>query len=64
MIRTLGKLNPMNLLGIRSVVRLARIANSITDLIGQTPVVKLNRITDDSSADIYLKLEFMNPEAV
>lgn len=61
MIRTLGKLNPMNLLGIRSVVRLARIANSITDLIGQTPVVKLNRITNDSSADIYLKLEFMNP---
>ncbi len=40
---------------------MARIANSITELIGQTPVVKLNRITNDTQADVYLKLEFMNP---
>ncbi|MGC4378623.1 cysteine synthase A [Fictibacillus sp. Mic-4] len=40
---------------------MARVANSITELIGQTPVVKLNRLTDDSQADVYLKLEFMNP---
>ncbi|MDP4553352.1 cysteine synthase A [Alkalihalobacillus macyae] len=38
-----------------------RVANSITDLIGQTPIVKLNRITDDNHAEVYLKLEFMNP---
>jgi cysteine synthase A len=40
---------------------MARVAQSITDLIGQTPVVKLNRITTDEMADVYLKLEFMNP---
>ncbi|MFC0190396.1 cysteine synthase A [Fictibacillus aquaticus] len=40
---------------------MARVAQSITELIGQTPVVKLNRIVDENVADIYLKLEFMNP---
>lgn len=40
---------------------MTRIANSVVDLIGQTPIVKLNRLTDDSSADVYLKLEYMNP---
>ncbi|GAA0439468.1 cysteine synthase A [Lentibacillus halophilus] len=38
-----------------------RVAENITQLIGQTPIVKLNRSVDDDSADIYLKLEFMNP---
>ncbi|APC46776.1 cysteine synthase A [Virgibacillus halodenitrificans] len=38
-----------------------RVADNITKLIGETPVVKLNRMTDEDSADIYLKLEFMNP---
>ena len=40
---------------------MAKIANSIVELIGQTPVVKLNHIVDENSADVYLKLEFMNP---
>ncbi len=40
---------------------MARVVQSITELIGQTPVVKLNRIVDEDSADVYLKLEFMNP---
>ena len=40
---------------------MARIANSIVELIGQTPVVKLNHIVDENSADVYLKLEYMNP---
>ncbi|MCQ6276739.1 cysteine synthase A [Bacillus sp. V3B] len=40
---------------------MARIVNSVTELIGQTPVVKLNRIVDENSADVYLKLEYMNP---
>jgi len=40
---------------------LVRIANSITELIGQTPIVKLNGLGDDQSADVYLKLEYMNP---
>lgn len=40
---------------------MSRVANSITDLIGSTPVVKLNRLPDDNSADVYLKLEYFNP---
>ncbi|WP_080843578.1 cysteine synthase A [Cytobacillus gottheilii] len=40
---------------------MARVANSITELVGQTPIVKLNRIVEDGSAEVYLKLEYMNP---
>ncbi|WP_027410153.1 cysteine synthase A [Anoxybacteroides tepidamans] len=40
---------------------MARAVNSITELIGDTPAVKLNRIVDGDSADVYVKLEFMNP---
>ncbi len=38
-----------------------RVADNITGLIGETPIVKLNRMTDEDSAAIYLKLEFMGP---
>lgn len=38
-----------------------RVANSITDLIGFTPLVKLNRVVTEDIADVYLKLEFFNP---
>lgn len=54
-------INPINLLGIEEETLMARIANSIHDLIGETPIVKLNRIVDDNSADVYLKLEYFNP---
>lgn len=40
---------------------MAKLANSISDLVGQTPIVKLNRLAEDNSADVYLKLEYMNP---
>ena len=40
---------------------MAKIVNSITELIGETPVVKLNHVVDADSADVYLKLEYMNP---
>lgn len=38
-----------------------KVANNILDLIGQTPIVRLNRIVGKSDADIFLKLEFFNP---
>jgi len=38
-----------------------RVADSITGLIGETPIVKLNGVADENSADIYVKLEFFNP---
>ncbi|GIN88373.1 cysteine synthase [Heyndrickxia sporothermodurans] len=38
-----------------------RLVNSIAELVGGTPVVKLNRLTSENQADVYLKLEYMNP---
>ncbi len=38
-----------------------RIADSVIDLIGDTPAVKLNRLAEEGSADIYVKLEMFNP---
>ncbi|MFY4777249.1 cysteine synthase A [Metabacillus sp. RGM 3146] len=40
---------------------MSRVANSIHELVGETPILKLNRLVEDDSADVYLKLEFMNP---
>ena len=37
------------------------IANSVTDLIGNTPLVRINRIVAGSVATIAAKLEFFNP---
>jgi len=37
------------------------IANNVTDLIGGTPLVKLNRLAQGVGATIALKLEFFNP---
>lgn len=34
---------------------------SITELIGRTPIVKLNHLVPEDSADVYVKLEFFNP---
>ncbi|HCT96191.1 cysteine synthase A [Vagococcus sp.] len=34
---------------------------SVTELIGHTPIVKLNRVVGDDSADVFVKLEFFNP---
>ena len=38
-----------------------RIANSVTELIGNTPLVKLNRVSAGVKATIVCKLEYFNP---
>jgi len=38
-----------------------RIYNNITELIGNTPLVRLNRLDKDTVADVVLKLEYFNP---
>lgn len=40
---------------------MSRIANNIIDLIGFTPLLRLNRVTDGAQADVLAKLEFFNP---
>ncbi len=40
---------------------MAKIANDITELIGNTPLVRLNRITSDIDATVVAKLESFNP---
>ena len=37
------------------------LANNILEIIGFTPLVRLNRLPSDGSAEVLLKLEFMNP---
>ncbi|UOQ85773.1 cysteine synthase A [Gracilibacillus salinarum] len=34
---------------------------NMTDLIGNTPIVKLNRIVPENAAEVYVKLEMFNP---
>ncbi len=34
---------------------------SVSGLIGNTPMVRINKLTGDNSADIYAKVEFFNP---
>lgn len=38
-----------------------KIYESVTELIGKTPIVKLNNVVGEDMADIYVKLEWMNP---
>ncbi|MBU8584319.1 cysteine synthase A [Priestia megaterium] len=38
-----------------------KVVNNMADLIGETPLVKLNRLQPADGASVYLKLEFFNP---
>jgi cysteine synthase A len=38
-----------------------RIANNVTELIGNTPLVRLNRLTQGAKAQVVCKLEYFNP---
>jgi cysteine synthase A len=38
-----------------------KVYSDITKIVGNTPLVKLNRVTDGAGANIYAKLEFYNP---
>lgn len=42
---------------------MARLVKNITELIGNTPLVRLNRVVPEGSAEVYVKLEFQNPGA-
>lgn len=37
------------------------IYDSMVEMIGKTPILKLNRLADENSAEVYIKLEKLNP---
>ena len=38
-----------------------RVADEITKLVGETPILKLKRVTPNGCGDVYAKLEYLNP---
>ena len=38
-----------------------RVAESVTDLVGETPMVRLGRLEPEGGAEIWVKLEYLNP---
>ena len=44
-----------------SIETQTRIYNNVTELVGNTPLVRLNRIVGDSAATVVAKLEYQNP---
>jgi cysteine synthase A len=38
-----------------------RVADDITQLVGETPILKLKRVVPSGAADVYAKLEYLNP---
>ncbi|MFC4770179.1 cysteine synthase A [Effusibacillus consociatus] len=38
-----------------------KVYNNVTELIGRTPVVRLNRVVPEGAANVYVKLEMFNP---
>lgn len=38
-----------------------KIYNSVVELVGNTPVVRLNRLVDETCAEVLVKLEYFNP---
>lgn len=46
---------------MREGTKMTKIVQNITQLIGNTPLVKLNRVVPEDAAEIYVKLEYQNP---
>lgn len=38
-----------------------KVVNNISELVGNTPMVRLNKLTGEDSAEVYVKLEYFNP---
>lgn len=40
---------------------MSKLANSVAELVGNTPIVKLNHATGENDGTVYVKLEYFNP---
>ena len=56
-----GTLHFLKPVGFIFKERILKIANNVTELIGNTPLVRLQRLSKNSQADILVKLEWYNP---
>ena len=45
------------------MARMKDVHQSVMDLIGRTPIVRLNRMGRETGAALYAKLEYLNPGA-
>ncbi len=45
----------------KAIATLPQVADDITQLVGETPILKLNKLVPGGSAEIYAKLEYLNP---
>src|ERR1039457_4283454 len=52
--------NPQVLMKTAEVASL-RVAEDITELVGETPILHLRKIVPPNVADVYAKLEYLNP---
>jgi cysteine synthase A len=52
---------PSNLLMKTAEVSTIRVAEEITELVGETPVLHLRKLAPAGGADVYAKLEYLNP---
>jgi cysteine synthase A len=48
---------------IRNGGEAMKVYNNITEVVGNTPLVRINRITDGAAGNVFAKLEFYNPTA-
>jgi len=46
---------------MEEVYKMTKVVNNMLELVGSTPIVKLNKLVDDESAEVYAKLEGFNP---
>jgi cysteine synthase A len=37
------------------------VANNVTELVGETPIVRLNKIVPENASEVFVKLEMFNP---
>src|SRR5271155_1260276 len=52
---------PCNVLTKSSEASRLRVADDITQLVGETPMLQLKRLVPAGSADVFAKLEYLNP---
>ena len=47
--------------GFSSECKSSGVASDVTEIVGNTPLVRLNRVTEGCKAQVYAKIEYMNP---